>query len=343
MESSIESSARAGRGMILGKFMPPHLGHQFLIDFGRHYVEDLTVLVCTRACEPIPGEVRWQWIKEMYAHTNVRLIHVTDDLPQTPDEHPDFWRIWHDVICDHMPEGIDYVFASEEYGFKLAEVLDAKFIPVDRARELVPVSATAIRQDAIANWHYLPICVRPHYLKRVCLFGPESTGKTTLAARLAEHFQTVWVSEHARPLLDHKEGVCDARDIAFIARGQVAAEDALARQANRVLICDTDPLLTCVWSQMLFGDVPAWLERMARDRRYDLYLLTDIDVPWVDDGQRYLPHNRRRFFEQCEKTLQGLQRPYVTLRGDWDQRFVHAVAMVEDVLAGAMPARGRDA
>ncbi len=334
MDSSIESPVGTGTGLILGKFMPPHMGHQFLIDFGRHYVRNLTVLVCTRECEPIPGALRWQWMQEMFPQGNVTLIHVTEDLPQTPDEHPAFWDIWRDLVRQHMPGGTDYVFACEQYGFKLAEVLDAKYIPVDRARELVPVSAKAIRQDPMANWQYLPPCVRPYYVKRICIFGPESTGKTTLAAQLARHFQTVWVSEHARPLLDHKAGVCEEADIEFIARGQIAAEEALARQANRVLICDTDPLLTCVWSDMLFGRCPKWLHDLTASRQYELYLLTDVDVPWVNDGQRYLAHARGDFLEQCKRALQGLDRPHVALSGGWKERFRQAVDVIESVLTG---------
>jgi len=318
-----------GTGMILGKFMPPHLGHQFLVDFGRQYVRDLTVLVCARDGEPIPGRLRWQWMREMFPQSNVRLVYVTDDLPQTPEEHPRFWDIWRDVVRRHMPDGMDYVFACEPYGFQLAEVLGAKYIPVDRARELVPISATAIRQDPLANWQYLPPCVRPHYVKRICLVGPESTGKTTLAARLARRFDTVWVGEHARPLLDHKAGVCDESDIPLIARGQVAAEEAMARQANRVLICDTDPLLTCVWSEVLFDRCPGWLRDIAEGRRYDLYLVTDIDMPWVNDGQRYLAHAREDFLGRCRELLDTLARPYVTLSGGWETRFDRAVEVTE--------------
>src|SRR5687768_14796348 len=210
-------------GMLLGKFLPPHLGHQYLVDFARHYVDELIVLVCTLAREPIPGGLRFRWMREMFPQANVRLVHVTDDLPQEPADHPQFWDVWRGVVRRYIPEGSgpDYVFASESYGYKLAEVLGATFIPVDPSRQLVPVSGTAIRTDPMANWKYLPAAVRPYFVRRVCLFGPESTGKTTLAARLAEHFDTVWVSEHARPLLDPKAGVCEESDIPRIARGQV--------------------------------------------------------------------------------------------------------------------------
>jgi NadR type nicotinamide-nucleotide adenylyltransferase len=233
-----------------------------------------------------------------------------------------------------MGKSPDYVFASEPYGAPLAEVLGATFIPVDVARELVPVSGTAIRADPHGHWDYLPPCVRPYYVKRVCVYGPESTGKTTMARDLARHYRTAWVSEFARGLLDPKGGRCDPADIPLIARGQMAAEDALARQADRVLFCDTDLVTTTVWADVLFGSCPAWIVEEADRRTYDLYLLLDVDVPWVDDAQRFLADRRREFFERCKAELVRRGRPYVVVRGTWADRFRAAVAAVDGVIAG---------
>jgi nicotinamide riboside kinase len=112
----------------------------------------------------------------------------------------------------------------------------------------------------------------------------------------------------------------------------MAAEDALARHANRILFCDTDLLLTTVWSETLFGDCPAWIRQAAAARTYDLYLLLDVDVPWVDDSQRYLPHQRQAFFERCRAVLEQHGRCYVVIRGTWPERLVHARAAVQDLL-----------
>ena len=98
------------------------------------------------------------------------------------------------------------------------------------------MSGTAVRADPLGHWELLPECVRPYFLKRVCVFGPESTGKSTLARDLAREFGTLYAWEYARPLLDPQGGQCRPEDISRIARGQVATEDALARQADRVLI-----------------------------------------------------------------------------------------------------------
>lgn len=327
----MEKSLQPGEtGMILGKFMPPHLGHQYLVDFARNYVEHLTVLVCSLQSEPIPGDLRYRWMREMFPDVNV--VHFTDENPQEPKDHPDFWQIWYDSIRRVLPTGPDYVFASEDYGGKLAEILGATYIPVDKARSLVPISGTQVRQNPLANWHYIPPCVRPYFLRRICIFGPESTGKSTLAQKLATHYNTICVSEYARGLLDYKDGKCDFEDIPRIARGQIASEDALARQANRVMFCDTDLITTTIWSDVLFGKCPQWIHEQANQRHYDLYLLLDVDVPWVDDAQRFLPHYREEFRDRCIQALESRLKPYTLISGGWEERFHKACMAVDRIL-----------
>jgi NadR type nicotinamide-nucleotide adenylyltransferase len=318
--------------MILGKFMPPHLGHVYLADFARNFCQRLTILVCSVAREPIPGRLRFDWMREMFPDCDV--LHIQDELPQEPCEHEQFWDLWTAAIRRAIPTGPDFVFASEPYGQKLADVLGAKFMPVDIARQLVPISATAIRENPLQHWPFIPPAVRPHYVKRVCIFGPESTGKSTLARQLASHFQTVYASEYARPLLDLKAGRCDPEDFPFIARGQLACEDALARQANRVLFCDTDLITTTIWHEKLAGPCPNWLTEMAAAHNYDLYLLLDIDVPWVDDGQRFFSSTDQRhaFFRLCEEAMRARKKQYVVVRGNWDERFATAVREVNKLL-----------
>jgi NadR type nicotinamide-nucleotide adenylyltransferase len=321
---------KTGHGLILGKFLPPHAGHQYLVRFAQNFVERLTVLVCSLAREPIAGELRYDWMRELFPQA--RIIHITRDLPQLPSEHPDFWEIWRQVVFEAADEPIDFVFASEDYGHRLAKEVGAMFVPVDVGRQLVPVSGTVIRNEPLKNWSYIPECVRPYFVKRICLFGPESTGKSTLARDLAAHFGTVHVSEFARGLLDWKQGVCDVSDIPLIARGQAAAEDALARRANKILFCDTDLLTTTIWSEVLFGDCPSWIRDAAEQRRYDLYLLLNVDVPWVDDQQRYLPHARQEFFHRCQQVLESHHRPYVELQGNWAERFEQACRHIERLM-----------
>lgn len=315
--------------MILGKFLPPHAGHQYLVQFAQNFTQRLTVLVCSIAREPIPGTLRYAWMRELFP--DARVVPVDEELPQTPDEHPHFWDIWRDVVERAVGEPIDFVFASEPYGVRLAAELGATFIPVDLSRSQVPVSGSAIRARPLTHWRFLPECVRPYFVKRVCLFGPESVGKSTLARDLATHFDTVAAAEFAREWLDPKGGVCEESDLTVIARGQMASEESLARRANRVLFCDTDVLTTTVWSDFLYGRCPEWMRAEAQ-RTYDLTLLLDVDVPWVDDGQRSLQNRRQAFFDCCRTALERSGRRFVVVRGDWDDRFRTACEEVEKLL-----------
>lgn len=322
---------QAGSGLVLGKFLPPHAGHQYLVRLAESFCARLTVLVCTLESDPIPGALRYAWMREMFPRSNV--VHITEQLPQEPSEHPQFWEIWRRVALEAAGGPIDYIFASEPYGLRLAQVVDGKFIPVDPTRQAVPVSGTAIRTDPLGNWKFLPECVRPYFVRRISLFGPESTGKSTMAAELARHFHTVPVMEFARELLNPQQGVCRESDIPLIARGQAAAEETLARHANKLLLCDTDPLLTCVWSEFLFGSCPPELLRAAQARRYDLTLLLDIDLPWVDDQQRFFSHRRAEFFARCRQVLTEAGRRYVTIRGNGTARLEACASAIGDLLA----------
>jgi HTH-type transcriptional repressor of NAD biosynthesis genes len=317
-------------GLVLGKFMPPHRGHLYLVDFARHFTPDLTVVVGSIENEPIPGELRWQWMRELFPQ--LRVVHLTDENPQLPHEHPDFWQIWKRSLERVAERPVDLLFASEDYGMRLASELGARFVPTSGGRDVFKVSGTEVRARPGDCWDALPACVRSYYVGRISIFGPESTGKTTLARQLAERFQSVVVPEFARTWLELKSGKVEPSDMPIIARGQTASEEALARQANRILICDTDPLATVVWSRELFHLCSDEVEALARDRRYDLTLLLDVDVPWVPDPVRYRPEQRGAFLEACREELQSQGRRVVEIRGDAAERLRLASQAVEQLL-----------
>jgi NadR type nicotinamide-nucleotide adenylyltransferase len=172
-------------------------------------------------------------------------------------------------------------------------------------------------------------------LVRVCVTGPESTGKTTLAQRLAELRGTEWVPEASRSYAERKGGELLASDVAPIAREHLALADAagaraLARHA-RLIVLDTDLVSTVIYARHYYGSVPRWIERTERARRADLYLLCDVDVPWVPDGVRDRPTNRDAMFELFRTALTRRGANVVVVRGDWDARWAlarDAVALV---------------
>jgi NadR type nicotinamide-nucleotide adenylyltransferase len=178
-------------------------------------------------------------------------------------------------------------------------------------------------------------------MKRVVVTGSESTGKTTLAANLARHLGTVWVPEYAGEYLDEKGATTglplDVSDVEPIARGQIAAEERGAAMAKGLLVLDTDLLSTTVYARHYYGACPAWIERAARDRRADLYLLCDIDVPWVADPRRDRPHLREHIHSLFLGALEALGSPYVTIRGAWSDRLATAIAAVSTLVQTSVP------
>lgn len=322
-------------GLIIGKFLPPHRGHAFLIETALAQVDRLIVLVCSLEREEIPGEQRVAWLREMFPSADVR--HHADENPSEPHEHPRFWELWTDSIRRLVPTGPDLVFSSEDYGEELARRLGARHALVDRERRSVPISGERVRADPIGSWEFLPECVRPLYVRRVVVSGPESTGKTTLARRLAGHFATSWAPEYARAFLDDKHAggtipspPCEAVDIEAIARGQLAGEERAARAANRLLICDTDLYVTRLYAEEYFGACPQWIRDAAAARRYELHLLLDVDVPWAPDPQRDRPGLRQELLSRLRRMLEQDRRPYVLVSGGWDERFRCASAAVSE-------------
>ncbi|MDP3277014.1 MAG: AAA family ATPase [Deltaproteobacteria bacterium] len=315
------------RAMVLGKFMPPHRGHLYLAEFAGHFADELCVVVGSLPSEPIDGAQRVRWMRELVPGATV--VHLDEVLPQLPHEDPAFWSLWTAALNRVLPWPVDLVFAGENYGVTLAAKLGARFVPVPRG-SAVSARGTEIREDPMAHWHELPRCVRPYFVRKVAIVGPESTGKSTLARTLAQHFDTAFVPEHARALIESREvPTVDEHDMVEIARGQRAAEFALARNANRVLICDTDALTTCVWSERLFGRVAQALTEWATHDRYDLTLCCAPDVPYVPDTVRFLPGESEAFLQRILGALDLHKRSNVVrLTGDFATRERTAIAAV---------------
>jgi NadR type nicotinamide-nucleotide adenylyltransferase len=161
----------------------------------------------------------------------------------------------------------------------------------------------------------------------VVITGSECTGKTTLANELAAHFAAPCSPEHVRDYLDRKAMPLDASDVEGIARGQVEVEDAAIAAAAGLVIKDTDLVSTVVYGTHYYGACPAWVERAARERLGDLYLLLHPDVPWIADGmQRDRPEQRAQLHASFRLALEALGARVVEIRGDWDARREQAIA-----------------
>ena len=169
-------------------------------------------------------------------------------------------------------------------------------------------------------------------IKKVAVIGPECTGKSALSVSLAEHFKTVWVPEYARGYLEHLTVPYQQHDLATIAHGQLRLEDEYERDANEVLICDTNLYVIKIWSEFKFGNCdPLILESIAT-RKYDLYLLTFIDIAWVADPQREHPDKRRQLYELYLAEMKNQPVPFVEVKGTGESRKKPAVEAIEKLL-----------
>lgn len=172
---------------------------------------------------------------------------------------------------------------------------------------------------------------------RIAVYGPESTGKTWLAEKLALHFQAPLVAEYAREFWD-RHGTITLADIPGIAREQWRREDDAAARAERLVICDTESLTTVLWSDWIYGGCPEDIRGEANRRagQYALYLLLDIDVPFVPDPQRCFPEPglRAEGMRRWRGALEQRGLPFTLIQGDWVQREARAVAAVQKRLWG---------
>jgi HTH-type transcriptional repressor of NAD biosynthesis genes len=321
------------RGLVIGKFYPPHRGHKFLIETALAQVDHLDVLVCARPEQTITGQLRAHWLREIHPKACVRAI---DDPGE--DDNSEFWAKYTVQILGNAP---DVVFTSEDYGDGYAHFLACRHVMVDRERMRVPVSAREIRAAPLRHWEYLEPCVRAFFAKRISVVGAESTGTTTLARDLAEHYRTVWVPEYGREYCEKLQAAgvdlwtyqWRSEEFTDIARKQQQMEDDLAREANRLLVCDTDVVATGIWHQRYMGTGSPEVEAIAAAHRHDLYLLTDCDLPFVQDGLRDGETIRQWMTRRFEEVLAERGLTWVKISGSGGQRLLAAIRQVDRFLA----------
>jgi len=312
-------------GLVLGKFMPPHIGHKALIEFGSRCCDDLTVMVCSTSKEPIPGFMRFDWMETEFP--NLRVLHNDDDLPQYPEECPDcFYKLWRESILKHLGRLPDSVFAGEDYGVPFAKSLDSKFVPFNRKDMPFTISGTSIRTNPYEHWDAILPSARSFYLRKVALVGPESAGKSTLAKKLAEQFQTIYVPEYGRTYTEvYGMDLTDA-DFEQIALGHRASEGALGALAKGIVFIDSECAVTKMWAELLLGHTPPLIDQYCEDAsRYDLYVLLPPDLEWTQDGTRVQGDQAVRdwFYGGLKEILAG--RSQVELYGSWDEKLANAV------------------
>jgi NadR type nicotinamide-nucleotide adenylyltransferase len=164
---------------------------------------------------------------------------------------------------------------------------------------------------------------------KIAVTGPESTGKSMLSEQLAGHYHTVWVPEYARGYINALKRSYNQLDILVIAKGQIRSEKTCYKKAGSFLICDTELIVTKIWSEVKYGNCDDWILKKIIENRYELFLLCDIDLPWENDPQREHPHKREYLFNLYKEELTGRGFPFFVISGFGKERLSNAIGIIE--------------
>lgn len=344
-------SQRFRAGLVVGKFAPLHLGHELVISTALAQCDQVYLISYSNPeLAGCPPERRERWLKmrfpsaktllvtaEKVAHWQAQGLQL-DDLPDNDAPDAQQRRFVAQLCQAVLRDTVDAVFTSEHYGDGFATQLSREFqrpddrpvvhVQVDLARQALPISGTRLRADVHGLSHFLAPEVYADFVSRICLLGGESTGKSTLAVRLAEVLGTRHVAEYGRERWEQQAGELIFDDLLAIATEQCRREDAATLRSQRHLVCDTSPLTTLFYSQALFGRADPRLHTLA-ERRYDLTLLCAADFPFVQDGTRQGPDFQIRQQHWYEAELQARSIPYSTLRGSLDARIEQACSLLK--------------
>jgi len=322
------------RGLVLGKFMPLHSGHIQLIDFAVQHCDELIVLICVSDQEPITGDLRFKWVQESFKNNNKikpQLFYYNEELlPNTSESSEKVSLLWAEFLKTYLPK-IDVFFASEAYAVYMGMFLECEYLIYDKERKIVPVSSTQIRNSPFTYWDFIPYAVKPFFTKKICLYGSESTGKSTLTLKLADYFETVAVPEMAREILEHTYE-CTPAHLMQIADLHAKTINEKIKEANKFLFVDTDVNITRSYSRFLFDSelrTPSWIDE---NNKFDLYLYLDVDAPYVQDGTRITQKDRDLLNEYHKQELISRGIRFELLQGNWDEKFSKAIKLVEKLV-----------
>lgn len=316
------------RGLVVGKFAPLHQGHQWLLETALSECESVTVLVYSHPDFPaMPSEVRANWLRALYP----RLEVFVPDNPPPNDasdlEHREFVKGW--LLARGI--AVNAVFTSESYGEGFAAHLGVPHRLVDLERGRFPISGTQIRADVHAMRHQLEPLVYAHFVQRVVFLGAESTGKSTLTARMALEFDTAFVPEVGREVWEEKAGRLELSDYVDIAERHRDLEETALLESRRYLFVDTNAITTMFLGYAYEGDGLPELTQLARaaETRYQHVFLCDTDFPFVQDGWRDNDFWRKRAQGLIKYDLAVRGVAYTLVSGDLETRVMQVKAVLE--------------
>lgn len=317
-------------GVVIGKFMPLHEGHVYLIEFAKNFVDELTVLV-----DNLPLHVDTMNLKDRVDIVSARfpdvIVKGIDEVTfQEPEESPVFWEAWRDYIVRNVGYKPDYIIGSMDYIKKLGEVIGCEYIMVDKARTIYPISATIIRnaidayldgnqEDFLNVKKFIPNVTNDYLTKDIFIVGGESTGKTTLAKKLAQEYKTINVPEYAIDYIAEKGSDISPNDMYNIVRGQLALQNTVLKESNIFCFHDTDAISSKIWYRKFFGNGGIeFFDNIINKQKDGFYVLLSPSIPWVDETYRYFENevDRNWFHNEFKKELVLYGKKFIELNAN---------------------------
>lgn len=318
-------------GLTLGKFAPLHKGHQLVIETALAETDEVSVIIYDAPeTTSIPLNIRSNWIKKLYPQ--VRVIEARDGPTEVGDT-PEIKRKHEKYVIEHLKiSGITHFYSSEFYGEHMSIALGAINRLVDPPRNIVQISGVKIRKNPFLYREYVSPIVYQNLITNVVFLGAPSTGKTTIANRMADEYKTVWMPEFGREYWEsnHVNRKLSLAQLVEIAEGHLERENKLLYEANQYLFTDTNAITTFMFSMSYHESVHNRLAELANlaQSRYDLVFLCDVDIPYDDTWDRSGDVNRKTFQKQIIGDLLVRKIPFIVLSGDLETR----VAKVRKVL-----------
>jgi HTH-type transcriptional repressor of NAD biosynthesis genes len=309
-------------GLTLGKFAPFHKGHQLLIETAINEVDELIVLIYDDPVINIPLATRASWIREIYPDIVViEGVNSPNDTGYTAE----IMKIQEDYVLGILGNrNISHFYSSEPYGVHMSIALNAVNRQVDVSRNTVPISATKIRKDPFESKKFIHPKVYSDLITKVVLLGAPSTGKTTLAEKLAIHFDTQWMPEYGREYWEKHQinKRLTLEDLLKIAETHIEREDVLVLQSNQFLFSDTNAITTYLFSLDYHGNALEELKDLAKraENRHDIIFVCDTDIPYDDTWDRSGDVKRKVFQEKIIEDLNDRNLKYHMLKGSVAER-----------------------